>query len=233
MGRPFLVKLPLILLAAVVVPLGVRAADDRPSAQEILRTVRLNQVAQKVTLRGQLRTGPKTVPFRLALSGPSARYEFSDPPETIVLNLGDNDARLSDETKSGSVRVAGKKFADTVRGTDISYEDLSLRFLYWANATVEDEQTMLLRRCWVIRALPPAGSDSQYSRVTLWVDKEAGALMQAEAFDKAGKFARRFKVISGQKIEGMWYLKQMRIEAPAGPGKDKTPTYLEVEGVEH
>ena len=55
---------------------------------------------------------------------------------------------------------------------------------------------------------------------------------QAEAFDHAGKFARRFKVISGQKIEGAWYLKQMRIEAPAGPGKDKMPTYLEVEGIE-
>ena len=44
--------------------------------------------------------------------------------------------------------------------------------------------------------------------------------------------ARRFKVISGQKIEGAWYLKQMRIEAPAGATKDKTPTYLEVDGVE-
>src|SRR3954468_10093535 len=92
MGRPFLVKLPLILLLALALPAGARAADERPPAQEILRSVRLNQVAQRQVLRGQLRTGPKSIPFRLSLAGPVARYEFTDPPpETIVLNLGEND----------------------------------------------------------------------------------------------------------------------------------------------
>lgn len=232
MGLPFLVKLRLLLLATAVLALPVHAADEKPTAQEILRSVRLSQSAQRAVLKGQLRTGPKTVPFRLSLSGPVARYEFSEPTETIVLNLGEKESRLSEVTKEGAERVTGKKFADSVRGSDISYEDLSLRFLYWQNATIEDEQTMLLRKCWVVRVVAPSGSDSQYGRVTLWVDKESGALMQAEAFDKAGKFARRFKVISGQKIEGAWYLKQMRIEAPAVGGKGKAPTYLEVEGVE-
>jgi hypothetical protein len=232
MGLPFHVKLRFLLLAAAALALPLRAAEERPPAQEILRSVRLSQTGQRATLKGQLRTGPKTVPFRLSLSGPIARYEFSDPAETIVLNLGEKESRLSEVTKEGAERVTGRKFAESVRGTDISYEDLSLRFLYWQNAAVEDEQSILLRKCWVVRVAPPANSDSQYSRVTLWVDKESGALMQAEAFDRAGKFARRFKVISGQKIDGAWYLKQMRIEAPASGGKGKTPTYLEVEGVE-
>lgn len=232
MGLPFLVKLRLLLLASAMCAIPVRAAEEKPTGPEILRSVRLSQSGQRASLKGQLRTGPKTVPFRLSLSGPIARYEFSDPAETIVLNLGEKESRLSEVTKDGAERVTGKKFADSVRGSDISYEDLSLRFLYWQNAVLQDEQTMLLRKCWVVRAVAPAGSDSQYSRVTLWVDKDSGALMQAEAFDKAGKFARRFKVISGQKIEGAWYLKQMRIEAPAVGGKNKPPTYLEVEGVE-
>jgi hypothetical protein len=222
----------LLLLATAALAVPLRAADDRPPAQEILRSVRMSQAGQRALLKGHLRSGPKSIPFRLSLSGPIARYEFSDPAETIVLNLGEKESRLSEVTKEGAERVTGKKFADSVRGTDISYEDLSLRFLYWQNAVLEDEQKMLLRSCWVVRVAPPANSDSQYSRVKLWVDKESGALMQAEAFDRAGKFARRFKVISGQKIDGAWYLKQMRIEAPAGANKGKTPTYLEVEGVE-
>ena len=135
-------------------------------------------------------------------------------------------------TKEGTERVTGRHWSDLVQGSDISYEDISLRFLYWPGAEVQGEERMLLQPCWKLAVPAPAGSDSQYSRVTLWVEKDSGALMQAEAFDKAGKFARRFKVISGQKIAGGWYLKQMRIEAPAGGRKDVTPTYLEIQSVE-
>ena len=61
--------------------------------------------------------------------------------------------------------------------------------------------------------------------------KADGALMQSEAYDRADRFARRFKVLSGQKTsDGLWMLKQMRIEA-ANPLRrtDFTPTYLEID----
>ncbi len=62
---------------------------------------------------------------------------------------------------------------------------------------------------------------TQYSSVNLWVDKESGALLQADAYDWQGKPIKRFEVISGQKIEGKWYLKQMRIEGlDPGDGTD-------------
>jgi hypothetical protein len=208
---------------------GLLAADPPPDPQEILRAVRFSQASQHESLKGQLRTGPKIVAFRLSISGPVIQYEFTDPPpSTIVVRLGEKDSKISEGPKGGAERVSGAHFSDLVRGSDISYEDLSLRFLYWQRAQLEGEQTMLLRRCWVVNVEPPAGSDSQYSKVGLWIDQESGGLLQAEAYDRAGKFSRRFKVISGQKIGGAWYLKQMRIEAPALPGKSKTPTYLEV-----
>ena len=229
MSLDFQVKTRFLLLASLVALRAYAAPEPAPSAQEILRSVRMNQLSQQQTLKGQLRCGPTKLPFRMVLDGPQVQYEFTAPPEKIVLHLGDNDARLSDVTKEGTERVSGKKFADSVRGTDISYEDLSLRFLYWQRAAVEKDDSILMRKCWVVRVEPPAGSDSQYSRVLLWIDKDAAALMQAEAYDRSGKFARRFKVISGQKFQGMWYLKEMRIEAPAGGTKDKMPTYLDVE----
>lgn len=233
MSTLFRVKKPFLLALLLAGAAATDAADPPPDAREILREVRKSQAAQSEVLRGQLRTGAKTIPFRLAIYGGTIRYEFTDPPPaTIVLRLSEKESRLSEVTKEGAERISGARFSDSVRGSDISYEDLSMRFLYWSKAAVEGEETKLLRRCWIVRTEAPQVSDSQYSRVTLWIDKESGALMQAEAFDKLGKFARRFKVISGQKIAGAWYLKQMRIEAPAGPGKDKTPTYLEVEGVE-
>jgi hypothetical protein len=234
MGRSFPVKTRLLLAAALLLHPGAAnaARDPAPDAHAILQTVRIAQSSQNQTMRGRLRMGPKSIPFRLVLSGGTIRYEFSDPEQTLILRLQERDSRLEEVTDAGSQRVTPARFDTKVRNSDISYEDLALRFLYWPTASVEGEQTMLLRKCWKIRVEPGRGA-SQYGRATLWVDKESGALMQAEAFDQAGNFARRFKVISGQKIGGMWMLKQMRIEAPSGgKSKDRTPTYLEVQGVE-
>jgi hypothetical protein len=223
----------LTLLLPLAIGCGAaRAAEPPPDAREILRGVRMSQAAQNETLKGHLRTGPVTIPFRMVIGSGTVKYEFTNPSMTIALRLGENESRLSVVSKGGAERVSGARFSDSVRGSDISYEDLSLRFLYWSKATVEGDEMKLLRRCWIVRAEAPQVSDSQYSKVMLWIDKESGALLQADAYDRAGKLARRFKVISGQKIAGAWYLKQMRIEAPAAAGKDKSPTYLEVEGVE-
>jgi outer membrane lipoprotein-sorting protein len=220
-----------LFLAAALLAGACAARAQEPDAREILRSVRQGQAAQHHTLTGRLRTGSKAIPFRLVIDGSSIRYEFTNPPQAIVLRLGEKDARLTEVTPEGTEKVGGAKYDDRVRDTDISYEDLSMRFLYWPSARVEGEQTVTLRRCWIVR-VEPGAAGSQYGSVKLWIDKENGALMQAEAYDRAGQFARRFKVVSGQKIGGAWYLKQMRIEAPGGQSKDRTPTYLEVQGVE-
>jgi hypothetical protein len=232
MGLKLQVKTRL-LVAGMLCLSGFAAGEEAPDAREILKSVRVNQATQNKVLRGHLRTGPKVTPFRLVLAGNVIRYEFSEPPQTLALRLGEKDSRLEEITKGGTERVTPARFDDKVRGTDISYEDISLRFLYWSKATVEGEQTMLLRKSWKVRVEPPASADSQYSRVQLWIDKESGGLMQAEAFDQQGRLARRFKVVSGQKIDGAWMLKQMRIEAAsAESSKDRTPTYLEIDGAE-
>ena len=131
-------------------------------------------------------------------------------------------------------KIAPARFDTRVRETGISYEDLSLHFLYWQNAVVEGEQTMVLQKCWIVRVEPESKGTSQYGKVLLWIGKGSGALMQAEAFDPNGKLVRKFKVISGQKTaDGLWILKEMRIEStPGGVAVDRNPTYLEIDGVE-
>ncbi len=226
------VKKRLLLLAALCLS-GFAAAEPPPDAREILRVVRLAQSSQHQVLEGQVRNGPKILPFRLTIDGSTIRYEFINPSQIMQLRLLEKDSRLEEITRSGSEKVTSARFDKTIRDTDISYEDLALKFLYWPNASVAGEQMLLLRKCWKVHAEPAAKNDSQYGSVMLWIDKESGALMQAEAFDHAGKFSRRFKVISGQKINGAWFLKQMRIEtATATSSKDRTPTYLEIFGAE-
>ncbi|MHA3773299.1 outer membrane lipoprotein-sorting protein [Verrucomicrobiota bacterium sgz303538] len=226
-----LVKSRLLVVLAVLLSGSAAFSQVAPDAREILKSVRLNQASQHQTLTGQLRTGPKRIPFRLVIDGPVIRYDFANPPQSLLLRLGENSSTLEEIKQGEREKVTPARYDTPVRDTDLSYEDVSLRFLYWPNARVEGEDTMLTQRCWVI-SVTPGKADSQYSRVKLWITKESGTLLQAEAYDQAGNFARRFSVKSGQKVQGQWFLKSMRIESAPTPGaKDRTPTYLEVQKV--
>lgn len=220
-----------ILLAATALLLApLRAQDGPEDPLEILKLVRRSQAAQHQTLSGAIRTAGKSLPFRLVSAGDTVRYEFTEPAQVIQLRLGEKEVRLEEIANGQTQKVTPRRFDDRVRDTDISYEDLSLGFLYWPDAKMHGEQTMLLQKCWIIRVAPGGKGDSQYSRVDLWISKKTGALMQAEAFDANSKLARKFKVISGQPIgDGLWILKEMRIESFGGRSADRTPTYLEIE----
>lgn len=198
-----------------------------PSAREILDSVRMLEARQQIDLQGQLRQENIVIPFRLIQSGPIIRYAFSNPDEILQLRLGENSSRLDLVTDTGTEKFAGK-LNQKIRGTGVTYEDLALKFLYWPNARVLGEETVRTRSCWKLQLQAPS-RDSQYSNVFLWVDKASGALMRLEGYDWNGQLAKRFEVISAQKIENRWFLKQMRVEElQPGTNHVQSRTYLEV-----
>jgi Outer membrane lipoprotein-sorting protein len=216
------------LLLALLATAAFAQAQNAPDAQDVLAGVRLRQSQQEIDLLGQLRQDALIVPFRLVQNGPIIRYIFSDPAETLQLRLGANDSRLDEISRSGAKKISGARLDEPVRGTAITYEDLALKFLYWPNARVIGTDFIRTRNCWRMQ-LQPAPGESQYGSVLLWVDKESGTLMRMEAFDRAGKLIKRFEVVSAQKIEGRWYLKQMRVEAIDPTTNHVTArTYLEI-----
>jgi hypothetical protein len=217
------------LLPAILLAFALPGwAEPPPSAKEILASVRLQQAQQQVDLQGQLRENEKVIPFRLTQTGPVIRYTFSSPDEALQLRLGENDSRLEEVTRGGVEKITPAQFDHKVRGTGVSYEDLALKFLYWQNARVTGDDTIRTRNCWKLELRAPS-RQSQYSNVSLWVDKSGGALMRMESYDWNGQLARRFEVVSAQKIEGRWFLKQMRIEEiQPGTGKVQARTYLEI-----
>ncbi|MDQ3119410.1 MAG: outer membrane lipoprotein-sorting protein [Verrucomicrobiota bacterium] len=218
-----------LFLSTIVIILFVLAsASAAPTAQEILVSARAQIAQQQTELEGQLRENDLIVPFRLTQSGPIIRYTFSNPDEALQLRLGDAGSQLEEITREGVDKIAGAEFNQKVRGTAITYEDLALKFIYWPKAQVLGDDYINTRRVWKLELLPP-GRDSQYSRVFLWCEQESGALMRMQGFDWNGKAVKRFEVVSVQKIEGRYVLKQMRIEAlQPETGKVQTRTYLEI-----
>jgi hypothetical protein len=204
------------------------AAEPTPTAKEILATARMQQTHQQIDLQGQLRQDAKVVPFRLTQNGAVIRYSFANPPEALQLRLGENDSKLEQLSGGGVEKIAPAQFDRKVRGMPITYEDLALKFLYWPNSRVVGEEPVRSRRCWKLELQAPS-RESQYSNVTLWVDRSSGALMEMEGYNWNGQLVKRFEVISAQKIDGRWFLKQMRIEEldPA-THKVQSRTYLEI-----
>lgn len=204
------------------------AAEPARAARDILNTVRMRQVQQQIDLRGQLRQEATVIPFELIQNGSVVRYVFSNPDETLQLQLGDNDSRLDEITRDGAEKVRPAQYDRKIRGTGVSYEDLALKFLYWPNAKSLGVETITTGNCWKLE-LRPGPIPSQYARVVVWVHQNSGALVRLEGYDSKGQLIKRFNVVSAQKIQDRWYLKQMRIEMfEPGTNHVLSRTYLEI-----
>jgi hypothetical protein len=203
-------------------------AEPPPSAKDILASVRMMESRQQIDLQGQLRQDNNVVPFHLVQNGPLIRYSFANPDEVLQLRLGEKSSRLDLVTDNGTEQFAASKLEQKIRGTGVTYEDLAFKFLYWPAARVLGEENVRTRNCWKLQLRAPS-RESQYSNVLLWIDKASGALMRMEGYDWNAQLAKRFEVVSAQKIEGRWFLKQMRIEElQPGTNRVQSRTYLEI-----
>lgn len=208
----------LVLVAALATTVGA-AAPDPPPAAEILERVRIFQLSQHQRLEGRIRNRDRVIPFTLEIDRGRIRYHLKDPPETLSVDL------------SSSAVAGGNDLTAPIRGTDITLEDLSMKFLHWDRVELAGEQSVIAGRpCWRLKVYAPSRQASSYGMVMIWAEQSNGALLRVEAFGWDGKAAKRFEVRSIQRSDNGWLLKQMRIQELEGTrSRDRTPTYLEIE----
>jgi len=219
--------LQLFIVSTIFLPSLIHG-ESPPSAQQILASVRMIEARQQIDLQGQLRENDVVVPFHLMQNGPLIRYSFTNPDEVLQLRLGQSSSRLDLITDTGTQKFAASKLEEKIRGTSVTYEDLAFKFLYWQTARVLGEENVRTRNCWKLQLRAPS-RESQYSNVLLWIDKASGALMRMEGYDWNAQLAKRFEVVSAQKIDNRWFLKQMRVEElQPGTNHVQSRTYLEI-----
>jgi len=222
--------LPLLAVFSCAAPLAAQDAAE-PSAEDIQRLVKLSYIRQNMTLKGQLRndeTGTEA-PFVLSMLENTIRFRFENPVQIINLDLNDKAFVLREVIKGKNAPVPKAKYGEKIRGTDITYEDLSMRFLYWPNPVKLDQENVKHRTCWKLRLNNPDASGA-YGVAFIWVDSTSGGIMRMEGYDRQGKLIKRYEVISGMKVGEGWMLKQMRIETfDAATKKRLGRTYLELE----
>lgn len=209
----------LILAAALVAPAFSQ------SAEQLMQRARLSATLQQADLRGEIRGPGGKTDVSLFLRGKDIQFALGAGRQRFHMRLGDEEYDLFEIVNGETKRFPSEKLSQSLAGSDLTYEDLSFRFLYWPNPKLEGDERVSTHDCWKIRINNP-GNKGDYSVIYVWVHKEYGAFMKVEGFDRGGKRIKRFTVESVMKLQDKTYtLRKMKVSTMNGD-RAKSNSYL-------
>lgn len=195
-------------------------------AVQLIERARLAATLQKNDLRGTIRTGRKKTAVSLFLRGKNIQFTTNDGSERFHMLLGDEKIELREIIDNKTRIFDDKKLRQPIAGSDLTHEDLSMRFFYWPNPQLLGGERVKTYDCWKIRIDNP-DRDGDYGVVYVWVHKKFGAFMKIEGFDRQGNKLKQFTVEDVMKLKGGAYtLKKMEVQSHRG-GKVSGRSYLE------
>ncbi len=215
--------------------------DTTPDAAKLIARVRQGATLQEnKDVSGRIRKRSVKIPFTMSLRGPLIAFQYSLDGKATGFDLKFKekglDILLRNNGKSSVLPVS--KYADLIAGTDVAYEDLSMRYLYWPKPKiVQDEaaSTVKGRECWIVQIPNPKPGVGQYAWIRVWIDKENGAMWQMDGIDQRGELSKRFLMDSIMKLkDGSWFFKRMKVEVrdPKNPRKTISVSYIEMDDPE-
>lgn len=207
---------------------------DQMTADEVLKLVRFSYTLYNRDFKGALRMGiTKKVDFLLSLKPEAIRFIFNEPAQVILLDTREQRFALYEGIDGAELKpVPAAKYGEAVRGTDVTYEDLSMRFLYWPGARIIDQEKLKGRDTIRVGLRNPDGAGN-YATAEVWIDKLSGGMMKMIGYDRSGRAIRKFEVLSGKKFGDIWMVDKMRIETVTGAagGTVKSSTQMLIDAV--
>lgn len=215
----------LLAAAAIVAPLHAQ----QPDANTMIRGIRLSATLQQMDLNGVIqKDGQADVPVSLFVRENNMQFHLSDK-DRFHIRMGDESAKLMTvvDDKGTTRDFPANKLTQRIAGTDVTYEDLTLRFLYWPNAQLEGEEKIRGEDCYKIRINNP-GKEGAFGVVYVWVHQKYGAFWQIRAHDFKGKALKEFQVNEVMKLpDGKSYtIKEMLVNTLAPDLRVVSKTYL-------
>lgn len=209
-----------------------------PSADELLACMREMTVSQgNKDVAGRIRKGKLKIPFSLSVRGETLAFQYKEGDiwKRFDVRIKEKQADLIRVEDGKAVVMSPSKYTEKIAGTDVCYEDLSLRFLYWQGGEIMDagdDARIKGRDCYVVQVPNPNPKVGQFAWVRMWVDKENGTTWQIDGYGADGKLKKRFSITSVQKLsDGSWFFKQMKLEVrnPQNPDRTIALDYLEMD----
>lgn len=238
------------MAVAVAVAVGLvcsAPAAEPPSgdvdARQILSDVVAQLPREAITLTGQIavtrRGGAEEGRLRFAMyldlrANPTvARYTIrdafgADREELTVLREPGQPPRYEYRAGSPLKTAPLPDLGSAIQGTDLSWTDLTLQFLWWDRVKRVGRDVVKGRGCHVVDvAAPERGAPgaahpggSVPTRVRLWIDEQVPMMLRAEAYDAGDKLVRSLWVKSFKRIRSRWMIKEMEVQAE--PAKRRT-----------
>ena len=141
--------LPLIFSTASL----VTAEDAPPPVEHLLMTARYVTTLQKHDLKGQLRKDGKKVPVILFLNRKQGDIQFQYLPEgqkdwkkarIFHMRLKADRYDLFELKDGKTLDFPASKLSESIEKTDLTYDDLAMRFLYWLGGRHKSGKTCYL-----------------------------------------------------------------------------------------
>ncbi|MBR5878310.1 MAG: outer membrane lipoprotein-sorting protein [Akkermansia sp.] len=228
-----------IALAVSLMVVPVQAEENAaPTADELLAVMREMTVSQgNKDVAGRIRKGRNKIPFSLSVRGETLAFQYKEGEvwKRFDVRISEKNVDIV-QVENGKARVISPaQYTQTIAGTDVCYEDLSLRFLYWKGGQMVDagdDSRIKGRDCYVVQVPNPNPAVGQFAWVRMWVDKENGTTWQIDGYGKDGKLRKRFSITSVQRLsDGTWFFKQMKLEVrnPQNPDRTMALDYLEMD----
>lgn len=228
----------ILMAAAMLLPVHAQEMEVEPTADDVLAAMREMTVSQgSKDVAGRIRKAKLKVPFSLSVRGETLAFQYKEGEAWKRFDVRINEKNVDImQVDNGKAKVLPPaQYVQNLAGTDVCYEDLSLRFLYWKGGQMVDagaDSRIKGRDCYVVQVPNPNPAVGQFAWVRMWVDKENGTTWQIDGYGKDGKLKKRFSITSVQRLsDGTWFFKQMKLEVrnPENPNRTIALDYLEMD----
>lgn len=199
-----------------------------PPGEQLLADMRAQMPREPLTLTGELqvrkrkgvvvRTLAVEIVLDLGAEPQVARYTLRDAfgkdlEQLTITRSRNRPAAVEYASGNPLVKQPEPDLFQPLAGTDMSWTDLSLAFLWWEGGKTVQADTYRGQSCYVVEVPAPAGKPCPYAKVRLWMDEKIHVVLQAEGYDAAGKLVRRLMIKSCKKMNDRWMIKDMELQS--------------------
>lgn len=193
-------------------------SQEAPTAEQIIGGAKMVAALQQADLEGNMTRGRDKVPVALFLRNKDIQFQYFEKEawQKFHLRMSEDICELYEMINNKQTIFPANRLATPIAGTDLSYEDLAMRFFYWKKPVLEGSERVGVHNCWKIRLNNP-GQGGAYQVMYVWVHQKYGAFMKIEGYNRQGQILKRFEVTDvmniGKNADGqeIYTLKQMNV----------------------
>lgn len=206
------------------------AAEENLTAAQILSACTKIIPTEPILLKGTLTVRKlrgivlAEIPYKLLMdwgaNPPTAECLMLDPQGTSLVERAvltrprGKPAQIKLYSGAEQKPEPAPAYSARVRGTDMTWLDLTLDFLWWKDVRFDDTprgECRTGRDCDILVVVPP-GPIPGCSAMRVWVDRQLRCVMQAEQLDPQGDAVRKMWVQKVMKVDDRWMIRDMEIE---------------------